>query len=144
MLNKVMDGIAQKLDQVFGEGYEIYIDEIKQGLKVPCFLILCLTSRQEQEIDITYNRELPFDVHYFPQAKKITREVNSTVDALNIGLEYIQIEDGLLRGTDMKHEVIDGVLHFFVNYDLRIRKVIEPDEYMETLTITERVKTSGN
>lgn len=143
MLNKVIDGIAQKLNQVFGDGYEIYIDEVKQGLKEPCFLIVCLTGRQEQEIGVAYNRELPFDIHYFPQTKNITREVNSVADTLNIGLEYIQIEDGLLRGTDLKHEVIDAVLHFFVNYDLRIRKVVEPDTLMEDLEIIEEVKTYG-
>lgn len=144
MLNKVIDGIAQKLNQVFGDGYEIYIDQVEQGLKEPCFLIVCLTGRQEQEIGVAYNRELPFDIHYFPQAKKITREVNSVVDTLNIGLEYIQIEDGLLRGTDLKHETTDGVLHFFVNYDLRLRKVVEREEYMEDLEHMERVKTYGN
>jgi hypothetical protein len=144
MLNKVIDGIAQKLNQVFGDGYEIYIDEIKQGLEEPCFLIVCLTGRNEQEIDALYNRELPFDIHYFPQSSKVTREVNNVTETLNLGLEYIQIEDGLLRGTDMKHEVIDNVLHFFVNYDLRLRKVVDPDEFMETVTINGGVKTSGN
>lgn len=143
MLNKVIDGIAQKLNQVFGNGYEIYIDEMEQGVTTPCFLIVCLKGRQEQEIGATYKWELPFDIQYFPHEVKLTHEVNSVVGILNTGLEYIQIEDGLLRGTELKHEVIDGVLHFFVNYNLRLRKVVESDEYMEDLKFLEMVKSYG-
>jgi hypothetical protein len=144
MLNETIDGIAQKLNQVFGDRYEIYIDEVKQGLKEPCFLIVCITGNQQQKLGTLYNREQSFDLHYFPQAKQITREVNSVIAALNMELEYIEIEGGLLRGTKMKHEVIEGVLHFFVNYDIRIRKVVEPDPLMEDLEIIERVKTNGS
>lgn len=143
MLNETIDGIAQKLNETFGDNYEIYIDEVKQGLKEPCFLIVCTTGRQEQEIGTLYNREQAFDLHYFPKAKHITREINSVVDMLNMELEYITVVGNLIRGTGMKHEVIDSVLHFFVNYDMRVRKVVEPDPLMEDLTIIERVKTDG-
>lgn len=144
MLNKVIDSIAQKLNQVFGAGYEIYVDEMEQELIEPYFLIVCLSGRQEREIGTTYKWELPFDIRYFPQVTALTRELNSVVDTLNIGLEYIQIEGGLLRGTQLKHEVIDGVLHFFVNYDLRFRRVAESDEFMGNLKWIERVKGYGS
>lgn len=143
MLNETMTGIARKLNATFGNGYEIYIDEVKQGLKEPCFLLICLTGRQQQEIGPTYNREQAFDLHYFPKAKNYTAEVNGVVDALNMELEYITVDGALIRGSKMKHQVIDGVLHFLVNYDLRIRKVIDPDPVMEDLEIIERVKAIG-
>jgi hypothetical protein len=144
MLNETIDGIAQKLNKVFGDGYEIYIDEVKQGLKEPCFLIVCITGNQQQKLGTLYNREQSFDLHYFPKTKQITREVNSVIAVLNMELEYITVDGNLVRGTKMRHEVIGGVLHFFVNYDMRIRKVVEPDPLMEDLTIIERVKTDGN
>jgi len=144
MLNETIDGIAQKLNQVFGDEYVIHIDEVKQGLKEPCFLIVCVAGGQEQEIGTLYNREQAFDLHYFPKAKQITREINSVIAVLNMELEYIELASGLLRGTKMKHETIDGVLHFFVNYDMRVRKVVELDPFMEDLEIIERVKTNGS
>ena len=144
MLNETIDGIAQKLNQVFGDGYEIYIDEVKQGLKEPCFLIVCVTGGQEQVIGALYKRQQAFDLHYFPKEKQITREINSVADTLNMELEYITVDGNLIRGTKMKHETIDGVLHFFVNYDMRVRKVVDPDPFMEDLTIIERVKTDGS
>jgi len=143
MLNETMTGIARKLNATFGNGYEIYIDEIKQGLKEPCFLLVCLTGRQQQEIGITYNREQAFDIHYFPKAKNYTTEINGVVDTLNMELEYITVNGNLVRGSKMKHQVIDGVLHFFVNYDLRIRKVVDPEPFLENLELIERVKNSG-
>ena len=143
MLNKTITGIAQKLNQVFGDGYEIHIDEVKQGLKEPCFLIVCVTGSQQQEIGTLYEREQAFDLHYFPKAKNYTTEVNSVVDALNMELEYITVDGNLIRGTKMKHQVTDSVLHFFVNFDIRIRKVVEPDPFMEGLEIIEGVKTIG-
>lgn len=143
MLNETMTGIARKLNATFGNGYEIHIDEVKQGLKEPCFLLICLTGRQQQEIGPAYNREQAFDLHYFPKAKNYTTEVNSVVDTLNMELEYITVDGNLVRGSKMKHQVIDGVLHFFVNYDIRIRKVIDPEPVLENLELIERVKNSG-
>lgn len=142
MLNETITGLAQKLDQLFG--YEIYWDEVEQGLNEPCFLIVCLSGSHEQEIDTLYERKQAFDIHYFPQAHKPTQEINSVIDALNMELEYITVDGNLVRGSKMRHEVIDGVLHFFVNYNVRIRKVVEPDPYMEDLEINERVKPNGD
>jgi hypothetical protein len=145
MLNEIMIGIAQKLNQVFGDDYKIHSNEIEQGLKEHCFLIVHLKGSQEQEIGTLYNREQSFDIHYFPEAKKkISTEVNDVADTLKMELEYITVDDNPVRGTGMKHEVVDGVLHFFVNYDIRIRKAIEPDPFMETLTTIEGVKSSGD
>lgn len=140
MLNKVITGIAQKLNQVFGDGYEVYIDSVKQGLNEPCFLITFLKGNQKQLVGNLYSREQPFDILYFPQAKDSTSEINNVIALLQMELEYITIDTDLLRGTDISHETVDGVLHFFVNYDLRVRREIIPDEYMGTMTQIERVK----
>ena len=144
MLNKVITGIAQKLNQVFGDGYEIYIDSVKQGLNEPCFLITFLKGNQKQLVGNLYSREQPFDILYFPQASASTSEINNVVDLLQMDVEYINVETDSLRGTGISHETVDGVLHFFVNYDLRIRKESIPEEYMGAITQIERVKFNGN
>lgn len=144
MLNKVITGIAQKLNQVFGDGYEIYIDSVKQGLNEPCFLITSLKGNQKQEIGNLYSRKQPFDILYFPQKRCSTTEINSVVAVLQMELEYITIDVDSLRGTDISYEIVGGVLHFFVNYDLRVRREVIPEEYMGTLTQIERVKLDGN
>ena len=55
-------------------------------------------------------------------------------------LEYITVTGDLVRGTKMKYEIIDGVLNFFVNYDLFVYKVVTPDVMEE---ISENVTMKG-
>lgn len=40
MLNEIITGISQKLNATFGDGYEIYENDVEQGLEEPCFLSL--------------------------------------------------------------------------------------------------------
>jgi len=139
MLNKLIDGIAIKLDQEFG--FEIYKEAIKQGLNEPCFFILLVTSNQKQMIGKRYFREQPFDIHYFPSTDSKNTECLDMVDRLNDVLEYITLDTDLFHGTKMRYEIIDDVLHFFVNYDFHVYKesvmAVDP---MENLTVGSGLK----
>lgn len=42
MLNEIVKGIAVQLNAVFGDGFEIYQNNVEQGLKEPCFFIAVL------------------------------------------------------------------------------------------------------
>jgi len=45
MINNIITGISQKLDEEFnvnGDEYTIYTDGVEQGLKEPCFFIFSL------------------------------------------------------------------------------------------------------
>ena len=37
MLNEIIKGISMALNAAFGDGYEIYQNDVEQGLKEPCF-----------------------------------------------------------------------------------------------------------
>ncbi len=139
MINELIIGISQCLDIHFTD-IEIFIDEMKQGIVAPCFFIQLLNAGQEQIVGNRYHREQSFDVHYFP--KNSTSELNNMSDQLMNALEYIEVEGGLVRGTKMHSEVVDGVLHFFVDFNLIITKQ-KHDEFMEKLKIKERVKIIG-
>ena len=39
MVNKIVDGIVQAISAAYGEEYEIYTENVEQGLTEPCFLI---------------------------------------------------------------------------------------------------------
>ena len=43
-------------------------------------------------------------------------------------------------GTKRKYEVVDGILHFLVNYDLFVYKVAEPVPFMEEVSSETHVK----
>ncbi len=77
----------------------------------------------------------PLDVRFIPLDGGRNAEMFSVAAELLEALEFITLPSGdLLHGTKMNYEVVDGVLHFFVNYNLTLIKPID-DPKMETLDL---------
>lgn len=128
MVNKIIDGISIKLNSVFGDGYEISTKKIEQGLEEPCFFIKVLNPSQESLLGPRKSRTNSFDIHYFGN------DPDDVAEQLFSELEFITLTNGdILRGSNMKYEVVDGVLHFFVNFNLFTVKVGTPEDSMEEL-----------
>ena len=134
MINKIMDGISAKLNQAFGDGYEIYGDtDVIQGLKEPCFFIAILNPSFKKYVGLRYFVENPFVVQYFPKDAKDNAELHDVAFEMFQALEFITLPDGdTLHGTSIEHEVVDGVLNFKVNYNMFVSKA-EATELMEKL-----------
>lgn len=144
MINSIIEAISISLNEEFGDGYETYMEEIKQGLKEPCFFITCLNPTTELFLGKRYFRTNQFCIQYFPETNEKQRECNGVAERMLQCLEYITIygEDKPIMGTKMKYEVVDGVLNFFVNYDCFIRKT-EQQTPMESLQASTSVKEGG-
>ena len=130
MINAIIEAVSVTLDAEFG--YEIYMEEIKQDLKEPCFFITCINPTTRLYFWKRYFRENQFCIQYFPETDNEQRECNEVAEKLTWLLEYISIDDAKIHGTQMKYEIIDGVLNFFVNYDCFVYKV-EDETFMETM-----------
>ena len=140
MINNLIDAISIKLNSVFGNGKKIYSESIKQKMIEPCFFIKVLNPGQSKLLGRRYSRTHPFDIHYFPAAEGNNNELQGMASDLYEALEYVTLISGsLVHGTEMKHEVVDGVLHFFVHFNMM---VILPTTYddMKTLTTNTGVK----
>lgn len=144
MINSIIEAISISLNEEFGDGYETHMEEIKQGLKEPCFFITCLNPTTELFLGKRYFRTNQFCIQYLPETNEKQRECNGVAERMWQCLEYITIygEDKPIMGTKMKYEVVDGVLNFFVNYDCFIRK-IEQQAPMESLQASTNVKEGG-
>lgn len=137
MINNVIAGIAIALNQEFGDDYEIYTEEIKQDLKEPCFFITPLNPSKTDFLSKRYLMDNPFCIQYFPESEdNPNSECRDVADRMLWALENITPLDAdrPVRGTDMHHEITDGVLNFFVNYNYFVRKVETPAPLMETMT----------
>ena len=128
MINKIIDGISVAINSEFGDPYEIYTEDVKQGLHEPCFSILCLNPTSNQVLGKRYLRKNLFCIHYFPSSDEKRSECHAVIERLIEALEIITVDGDLCRGTDMHGEVVDNVLSFFVNYDMFIYKVSELTE----------------
>ncbi|MNW02212.1 hypothetical protein D3C71_1979630 [compost metagenome] len=49
-------------------------------------------------------------------------------------IEYVTGSEGSYRGAGMRHEIVDGMLHFFVQYNYHLFRTKTPDEKMQTMT----------
>ncbi|NFF59846.1 hypothetical protein FDB08_04040 [Clostridium botulinum] len=139
-INDLRIGINNVLDKEFANT-AIYGEEIKQGFEEPCFFIKILSSAQDKELNIIYKKNIAFDIHYFSDKEDINSDCNNMADKLYEVLEYVKVNENLYRSSNMTHEVIDGVLHFMLQFNYHVVKEIEKAPKMNKLKT--EVKLSG-
>ena len=115
MINKIIDGISISLNAEFGDDYKIYTESIEQGLKEPCFSIVCVNPTNELFRGKKYFRKNLFCIQYFPKGEDKRSECMDVLERMFDCLEVIKIGEDLQRGTSMHGEVVDEVLNFFVS-----------------------------
>lgn len=123
MINSIIDAISISINSEFGDGFEIYTESIEQGLTEPCFSIFCLNPTNALFLGKRYFRQNMFCIQFFPATDEKDAECNDVLERLFDCLEFISVQGDLTRGTKMHGELVDGVLNFFVNYDMFVYKV---------------------
>ena len=141
MLDKIVDGISEKLIEVFGKRYKVYTESVEQGLKNPCFFINLVNPASTNMLGERFFRENLFCIQYFPKSKEPKAECYKVQDKLYVTLDYIEIDGKPQRGIKMRGEFIDGVLHFFVNYNMFV-VMTEEKVPMEVLQVP-KIRTKG-
>jgi hypothetical protein len=139
MINKIIDGISIALNAEFGDAYKIYTENVEQGLKEPCFSIVCVSPNNRQFMGKKYFRQNKFCVHFFPSSDEKVAECMDVLDRLYDCLEIIKVDGEETLGTKMTGEMDSGVLSFLVNYDMFMIKVDEQTN-MENLHISQSMK----
>lgn len=139
MINKIIDGISIALNAEFGDAYKIYTENVEQGLKEPCFSIVCVSPNNRQFMGKKYFRQNKFCVHFFPSSDEKVAECMDVLDRLYDCLEIIKVDGEETLGTNMTGEMDSGVLSFLVNYDMFMVKVDEQTN-MENLNISQSMK----
>jgi len=141
MIKKIIDGILAALSEEFGDEYTLYTESVMQGMKEPCFFVQCLNPTEELFFWKRYFRQNQFCIQYFPEDKMHGKqECYAVGERLLSCLEYLDVSGDLVMGTKRKYEVVDGILHFFVNYDLFVYKVAESVPVMEEVSSETHVK----
>lgn len=138
LLNEIVKGISRALRNEFGEDYEIYKENIEQGLKEPCFSILCVSPKIIKGLGERYERNNMFCIHYFAKNKQFRMECLEVFERMADCLEYITVSGDLVRGLNIRSEEIteDGIMHVFVEYNIPVRKIVSQEKmgYLEQKT----------
>lgn len=134
MINSIIESISISLNDEFGDEYTTYTESVEQGLKEPCFFVSCINPTNRIFLGKRYFRTNQFCLQYFPAHRdRAKEECNAVAERLFSCLEYITVTGDLVRGTKMKYEVADGILNFFVNYDMFVYKETASDAMEEIL-----------
>lgn len=133
-VNNIISGIAGKLYDTFGAGYEIYTEQVEQGLTEPCFTIGTVRNRAERFLGERYYRRNTFNVNYFPASEETPlAEIRDIEEQLLCALEEITVDGDLVRGTDIEGTISDNVLVLTVSYNMFTCSDKEPENAMETI-----------
>lgn len=141
MINEIIHGITLKLCQAFGDGVRVYSESSGQELKKPYLLVTALNPSRVNMIGRRSLRRHPFEILYYPAVQGSNNELQSMATNLYDALESIIIEGGdLIYGTKMNHTTIEGILHFYVNFDVFVKKVVTSEAQMEVMNLEADVK----
>lgn len=140
MLNEIICGIALVIGQFFGDNFEIYNENVKQGFEYPCFFIKFLKSTRKDYLGTRHKRTYHFDIHYF--SDKGNTDMYGVLDQLKELLKFITLPNGdVLKGSDIDGEIIDDVLHVNVSFAVMMISDVERTENMNSYQLL--VKTEG-
>lgn len=137
VIDEVVLGIAAKIKEIYKgkENYPIYTDRTEQGEERPCFFIKTLIDERKRETGLQddYYRDLLNIVVIGYTLDSNTEILHSMIENL-YDLEYIKLSDGSqIRAMKLHPKIEDDVLHFFIDYNLFIKKekekIIEMDGY---------------
>lgn len=136
--NDVRYAVHGALDAAFPD-IEIIGEEIKQGLNPPCFFVRFLETEHMKLIGRRYMRYHPMGIRYYA-VDRTNEEMYRMGEKLTSILEQISISGRPAKGTGMRFEVVDEVLHFFVEYNFHVMKNKGPEEKMRRLEQEGRLK----
>lgn len=97
----------------------IYGEEVLQRFEEPSFYVKVLNTNHKKEFNTRYNRTYNIDIHYFGKSNK---DCESMAEELYENMEYLQ--GNYTKGINMNHKVTEGVLHFLIDYKLRLNRDI--------------------
>lgn len=144
VVNEIIQGIANKIALLYKDKgqYPIYTDRKLQNLEKPCFFIKVLNGEEKNEIGLKdrFYRDLLSIVIIGYAMDEDTEVLNDMSDTL-YELEYIELSDkSKIRADKLNHKIEDGILHFFIDYKLFIKKDIHETTKMNDYNLSGEVK----
>lgn len=137
MINDIIDGLSVALYDAF-PSCKIYSEQVKQGLQEPCFFIDTVTSLEKPLLKDRVKREIELDIHYFTKGDNAERQ-RVAADLYQL-FKFVTLLNGdTLRGWKLSHEIVDGVLHFYVTFKPILRAVPVEVDLMDDYKLTERI-----
>lgn len=120
MIRSIVEQIGKGLNEEFGEGYQIYSENMPQDFKTPCFIINCVNYSRGKALSNRFLVNLLFEVIFFPDEESLEQndEIWDSADRMFDVLERV----GRFSGDNLKANFSEGVLMVNVNYSFQAIK----------------------
>lgn len=133
MLDEVLDGVSGSLRQTFPACAVFGDEKVQQGLEIPGFFVRFGECAVRPLPSGLYEMKQSVEVVYFPESGDDFAEMRRIGPRVLPLLGVLRLPDGSsLRGTGLRFEVQDGLLHAHVRYRIRMRET-EMAEHMQTM-----------
>jgi hypothetical protein len=133
MVNTFLNAVTKQLGTTFGNGYHYYLENVEQNLTTPCFTVDMLLPIQRSKSAILYDRTMPLVLHYFSDSETdIKKDCYEKAEQIVECLEYLPIGSAIVRGEDIRWEIVEDVLQVFLTYRYTTKLVKPEEDAMET------------
>jgi hypothetical protein len=137
-INDVRQAVRAALAESFPD-VPVLDGEPPEETSPPYFIVQLLESGHVQELGRRFMRQYPFSIRYVdPDAENEDRY--DMADHLSDALQWIDVAGRPVRGTEMKFKIENQILHFSVEYRIRVWKPVQPDPAMQSLDLKEGIK----
>lgn len=143
MINEVMTGITDAINEEFGDNIEIYKESSMQDMEEPAFFVRCITPDIMKQLGDRRKMDLLFVIQYFPESVKPKQEINEVFERLSIRLDLITVDGKRVRGTVECKDISDNVLTATAQYTLFLNRR-EPENCMEDYEMKGEIKDANN
>ena len=137
-MKEIIDGISIRLNEIFGDEYDIYLEEVDQDLQTPCFFITLVDFEDKNMISDRKFRQYAFTIVYIPSDISGHRmQFAEVADKLFDNFDSIELADGSLIYTfDRVINIVGDVLEFTVLFKLYKQYENEAEEVQEHLEMS--------
>jgi hypothetical protein len=141
MIKSIVSALSEAIFNEFGSDYEIYTENVEQGLQEPCFFISSLSQNSKQFFSERYKKTNLFTIQYFPSTSEKKSECYEVAERLTQIVEWLNVGDDLLRGTNIQTENTNGFLTLTVNYNyFAVSKSKDDVDAMDEFGINANIK----
>ena len=138
MADLLINGVCNALYNEFGDDYEYYIDEIKQGLDKSCFFVSYVRNAQNRYINNRLRSENRISIQFIPTDDVSAEKRSEIANRLYTCLDCIDYGPDKLFGKEMQCEPLsDNMLNFQVSYNFFKKVVSDNIDEMNELRLNQ-------
>lgn len=134
----IANGVRERIGSTFPE-IEVYIDGTPEDAERPFFIVKIIKGEQAHQLHRKYKRICSLEIKYAAE-DVLEAGYHHIAEQLYELLELVVVDGDGFRGSEMFHEVIDGVLQFYVKYSYQIIREALPVSKMHNLEQGEYIK----